>query len=443
MEILIIFLLMICNALFAMSEMAVVASRKVRLQQWANQGNARAQVALDLAQSPNRFLSTIQVGITLIGILAGAFGGTTVARSLEGYLKGIPYLRGYSEVLSLGIVVLGITYLSIVLGELVPKRLALNNPERIASAIAVPLRLLATITHPVVQVLTISSEGVLKLLGYQPSREPPITEEEIKVLIEQGTQAGVFAEKEKDIIKSVFRLADREVGVLMTTRLEIVWLDLNAPIEENRVKIMDHPYSRFPVAQDNLDNVLGVVRAKDLLDQGLSSQLMDLKEKMTPPLFVSENAPALHLLEMFKKSRPHLALVVDEYGGIQGLVTLNDILESIVGEISSQNQLAEPQAVQREDGSWLVDGMVPVDEFKEIFDLVRLPGEGSGHFQTLGGFIMMQMGRVPRPADHFEWEGLRFEVVDMDGKRIDKVLISKGSDLIWSSKNRHLVKQFF
>ncbi|MFH0787929.1 MAG: hemolysin family protein [Pseudomonadota bacterium] len=428
MEILIIFLLMICNALFAMSEMAVVASRKVRLQQWANQGNTRAQVALDLAQSPNRFLSTIQVGITLIGILAGAFGGTTVARSLEGYLKGVPYLRGYSEVLSLGIVVLGITYLSIVLGELVPKRLALNNPERIASAIAVPLRLLATITHPVVQVLTISSEGVLKLLGYQPSREPPITEEEIKVLIEQGTQAGVFAEKEKDIIKSVFRLADREVGVLMTTRLEIVWLDLNAPIEENRVKIMDHPYSRFPVAQDNLDNVLGVVRAKDLLDQGLSSRIMDLKEKMTPPLFVPENAPALHLLELFKKSRPHLALVVDEYGGIQGLVTLNDILESIVGEISSQNQPAEPQAVQREDGSWLVDGMVPVDEFKEIFDLVRLPGEGSGHFQTLGGFIMMQMGRVPRAADHFEWEGLRFEVVDMDGKRIDKVLISKGLD---------------
>lgn len=426
MEILIIFLLMICNALFAMSEMAVVASRKVRLQQWANQGNTRAQVALDLAQSPNRFLSTIQVGITLIGILAGAFGGTTVARSLEGYLKGIPYLRAYSEVLSLGIVVLGLTYLSIVLGELVPKRLALNNPERIASAIAVPLRFLATITHPVVQVLTISSEGVLKLLGYQPSREPPITEEEIKVLIEQGTQAGVFAEKEKDIIKSVFRLADREVGVLMTTRLEIVWLDLNAPIEENRVKIMDHPYSRFPVAQDNLDNVLGVVRAKDLLDQGLSSQIMDLKEKMTPPLFVPENAPALHLLELFKKSRPHLALVVDEYGGIQGLVTLNDILESIVGEISSQNQPDEPQAVQREDGSWLVDGMVPVDEFKEIFDLARLPGEGSGHFQTLGGFIMMQMGRVPRPADHFEWEGLRFEVVDMDGKRIDKVLISKG-----------------
>jgi putative hemolysin len=425
MEILIIFLLMICNALFAMSEMAVVASRKVRLQQWANQGNTRAQVALDLAQFPNRFLSTIQVGITLIGILAGAFGGTTVARSLEGYLKEIPWLRGYSEALSLGIVVLGLTYLSIVLGELVPKRLALNNPERIASAIAVPLRLLATITHPVVQVLTISSEGVLKLLGYQPSREPPITEEEIKVLIEQGTQAGVFAEKEKDIIKSVFRLADREVRVLMTPRLEIVWLDLNAPLEENRVKIMENPYSRFPVAQDNLDNALGVVRAKDLLDQGLSSRIMDLKEKMTPPLFVPENSPALHLLELFKRSRPHLALVVDEYGGIQGLVTLNDILESIVGEISSQNQPAEPQVVRREDGSWLVDGMVPVDQFKEIFDLNQLPGEESGHFQTLGGFIMMQMGRVPGPAEYFQWEGLRFEVVDMDGKRVDKVLVSK------------------
>ncbi|MBA4392947.1 MAG: hypothetical protein C0407_05290, partial [Desulfobacca sp.] len=347
---------------------------------------------------------------------------------LDGYLKGIPYLSGYSEVLSLGIVVLGLTYLSIVLGELVPKRLALNSPERIASAIAVPLRLLVTLTHPLVQVLTLSSEGVLKLLGYQPSREPPITEEEIKVLIEQGTQAGVFAETEKDIVKSVFRLADREVGILMTPRLEIVWLDLAAPFEENRSKIIDHPYSRFPVAQDNLDNVLGVVRAKDLLDQGLSSRLMDLKEKMTPPLFVPENAPALHLLELFKKSRPHLALVVDEYGGIQGLVTLNDILESIVGEFSSQNQTDEPQAIQRGDGSWLVDGMMPVDKFKEIFRLDRLTGEGSGHFQTLGGFMMMQMGRVPRPADFFEWEDLRFEVADMDGKRIDKVLISQKQD---------------
>jgi putative hemolysin len=407
-----------------MSEMAVVASRKVRLRQWANQGIYGADVALDLAQSPNRFLSTIQLGITLIGILAGAFGGTTVAKSMEGYFREIPVLKGYSEVLSFGIVVLGLTFLSIVLGELVPKRLALNSPERIATIVAIPLRLLAAICHPLVQLLTHSSEGVLKLLNYQPSQEPPITEEEIKILIEQGAQAGIFAEKEKDIVKSVFRLADRQVGVLMTPRLEIVWLDVNAPQEENRRKIIKHPYSRFPVALDNLDNVLGLVRAKDLLDQGLSGRRLDLKEKMTPPLFIPENAPVLHLLELFKKSRPHLALVVDEYGGIQGLITLNDILESIVGEISSQNQHDKAPAVQREDGSWLVDGMLPVDEFKEFFNLDYLPGEESGHFQTLAGFMMMQMGRVPGPTENFDWSGLRFEVAEMDGKRINKVRIS-------------------
>jgi putative hemolysin len=425
MEILIIFLLILCNGLFAMSEMAVVSSRKTRLQQWAREGNSRAQTALDLAENPNRFLSTIQVGITLIGILAGAFGGTTVARSLEVYVKGIPFLKGYSHAVALGSVVLGLTYLSIVIGELVPKRLALNNPERIASVVAAPLRWVSAVTHPLVQVLTLSSEWIMKLFGYQPSREPSITEEEIKILIEQGTRDGVFAETEKDIVKSVFRLTDREVGVLMTPRLEIVFLDQDAPIEENRLKIMKNPYSRFPVVQGSLDNVLGVVRAKDLLVQGLSGQLMDLKEKTSPPLFIPENAPAMHLLGLFKKSRPHLALVVDEYGGIQGLVTLNDVLESIVGEISSQDRSAVPQAVQREDGSWLVDGMIPIDELKELFGLGPLPGEGIGHFQTLGGFMMMQMGRVPKPAEYFEWEALRFEVADMDGKRVDKVLITR------------------
>jgi len=425
MEILIILLLIICNGLFVMSEMAVVSSRKARLQQWANEGNYRSQIALDLAKSPNRFLSTIQLGITLIGILAGAFGGTTVARSLEVYLKRLSFVKGYSEALSLGIVVLSITYLSIVIGELVPKRLALNNPERIASALAAPLRWVSAITHPFVQVLTISSEWILKLFGYRPSQEPSITEEEIKILIEQGTRDGVFAEAEKDIVKSVFRLADREVGVLMTPRLEIVWLDQNAPVEENRTKIIENPYSRFPVVQGSLDNVLGVVRAKDLLAQGLSGRTMDLMEKMTSPLFIPENASAMHLLELFKKSRPHLALVIDEYGGIQGLITLNDLLESIVGEISSQDQTDEPQAVEREDGSWLVDGMIPIDEFKELFELGQLPDEGSGHFQTLGGFMMMQMGRVPKPAEYFQWGDLRFEVADMDGKRVDKVLITK------------------
>ncbi len=428
MEMIIIFLLIILNGLFVMSEMAIVSSRKARLQQWANEGNFRAQIALDLAQSPNRFLSTIQAGITLIGILSGAFGGTTVARSLEVYLKGIPSLTAYSHAIALGVVVLGITFISIVIGELVPKQLALSHPERIASVLSATLRRVSAITHPVLQILTISSEGILKIFGHKPPVEPSITEEEIKILIEQGAQDGVFDEKEKDIVKSVFRLADREVGVLMTPRLEIVWLDLNASFEENRTKIIENPYSRFPVSQGSLDEVIGVVRAKDLLVQGLSARKMDPREKMSAPLFIPENAPAMHLLELFKKSRPHLAMVVDEYGGIQGLITLNDILESLVGEISSQGESAETDAVQREDGSWLVDGMMPIDEFKELFSLGRLPEDESGHFQTLGGFVMMQMGRVPSPADHFEWEGLRFEVVDMDGKRVDKILVSQKQD---------------
>ena len=425
MEIIIIFLLVLCNGLFVMSEMAIVSSRKTRLQQWVNEGNTRAKIALDLALSPNRFLSMIQVGITLIGILSGAFGGTTIARSLEIYLSRFPALKPYSHFMALGIVVLGITYVSIIIGELVPKQLALGYPERIASAMAGPLRRAAALTHPLVQVLTLSSEWILKIFGHQPSREPAVTEEEIKILIDQGTQEGVFEKAEKDIVKSVFRLADREVGVLMTPRLDIVWLDPEASFEENRKKIIENPYNRFPVARGGLDEVLGVVRAKDLLVQGLSGLPLNPGENMSPPLFVPENAPAMLLLELFKKKRPHLALVVDEYGGIQGLVTLNDILESIVGEIASPDQGAEATATRREDGSWLVDGMMPVDELKELVGLSRLPEEGSGHFQTLGGFVMMQMGRIPATADHFSWEDLRFEVVDMDGKRVDKVLISK------------------
>jgi putative hemolysin len=428
LEILILLLLMVLNGIFSMSEMAVIFARKARLKHWAGEGDRGARKALELAENPQRFLSTIQVGITLIGILAGAFGGTTVARSLEAHLKEIPLLASYSNLLAVGTVVAVLTFFSIVIGELVPKRMALSNAERVASLTARPMHGLARIARPLVWILTVSSELILKVLGYKPSQEPSITEEEIKILIEQGTRDGVFHEAEKEIVKSVFRLADREVEALMTPRLEIVWLNHQAPEEENREKILRTGFSRFPVVEGGLDNVLGVVRARDLLGQALSGKPMDLKEVMSPPLFIPENASVLHLLELFKRSRPHLALVVDEYGGIQGLVTLNDILESIVGEIASQDPYQEPTAVRREDGSWLVDGMIPIDEFKELFQIRELPEEDSGHFQTLGGFVMMQMGRVPNTADHFEWEGLRFEVADMDGKRVDKVLISRLPD---------------
>jgi magnesium and cobalt exporter, CNNM family len=423
MEALIILVLILLNGFFAMTEMAVVSARKVRLQQMAREGNQRARVALDLAENPERFLSTVQIGITLIGILAGAFGGVTIAGWLEVYLKDFSWIYPHQQAVSLALVVLFITYFSIVLGEIVPKRLALIHAERIALATAPLFRVIALIGLPAVRSLSRSSDLVMKMLGVKKSQEPPVTEEEIKVLIEEGTQAGVFAETEKDMVKSVFRLADREVSVMMTPRLEVVWLDLADPWEINHRKIIETSYSRYPVGRGSLDNVLGIVRAKDALAFCLTHQALDLRQVMTPPLFVPETAPAFQLLETFKKSRPHLALVVDEYGAIQGLVTLNDILETLVGEIRPADAPAEPEAIQREDGSWLLDGRLPIDELKELFGLTRLPEDKDGGYQTLGGLIMTHLGRIPKTADHFEWEGYRFEVVDMDGKRVDKVLV--------------------
>ncbi len=425
MEILILLLLMVLNGLFAMSEMAVIFARKVRLQQWAREGKRGARAALELAENPHRLLSTIQVGMTLIGILAGAFGGTTVAQSLEGSLNRMPMFSSYSRMLSVGIVVLGLTYLSVVIGELVPKRMALGNAERIAALVARPLAGLARAAHPLVQFLTGSSEWVLRIFGYRPSAGPSVTEEEIKILIEQGARDGILTDAEKDIVKGVFRLADREVGVLMTPRMEMVCLDAGDPLELTFQKIREHPFSRYPVIQGGLENVLGVVRVKDVLAQMVGGRPWNLQEILLPPLYIPENASALYLLDRFKKSRPHLALVVDEYGDIQGLVTLNDILEAIVGDLGLPELATEAAAIQREDGSWLVDGMMPVDEFKELLQLSALPDEDSHHYQTLGGLVMMQMGRIPKAADVFYWQGLRFEVVDMDGKRVDKVLVSQ------------------
>jgi len=423
MEAVIILVLILLNGFFAMVEIAVVSSRKVRLQQMAREGDRRAEAALKLAENPERFLSTVQIGITLIGILAGAFGGVTIAGWLAIYLTDIPWIHPYQQAVALALVVLTITYFSIVLGEIVPKRLALIHPERVALATASLFRVIALIGLPAVRGLSLSSDLVMKILGVRKSQEPPVTEEEIKLLIEQGTQAGVFVETEQELVKSIFRLADREVSILMTPRRDIVWLDLDDGEEVNHRKIRESPFSRFPVGQGSLDNVLGIIRAKDALAYCQSERDLDLKAVMKSPLFVPENLPALQLLENFKKSRPHLALAVDEYGGIQGLVTLNDILEAIVGDIPATGQPAESGAKQREDGSWLLDGLMPVDEFKDLFQLKKMPQEETGIYQTLGGFMMTQLGRIPEPADHFEWQGMRFEVLDMDGKRVDKVLV--------------------
>lgn len=430
LEGLVVVLLIFVNGIFALSEIAVVSARKTRLQQWADEGNASARAALELANNPNQFLATIQIGITLVGILAGAFGGATIATELAVILSDITWLAPYGHPLSLTLVVLVITYLSLIVGELVPKRLALNNPERMAMAIAAPMQGLSRVAYPAVHLLGLSTEFLLRALGMKPSAEPPVTEEEIRALIEQGTQAGMFEEAEQEMVERVFRLGDRRVSAVMTPRTEIVWLDREASALEIRRTITESAHSRFLVADGSLDNVLGVVHAKDLLAHILGEQVVNLEATLQQPLYVPESMRALKVLELFKQSGTHIALVIDEYGGIQGLVTPSDILEAIVGDLPEAGEQVEPLAVQRPDGSWLLDGMLPVDEFKDLFDLGELPGEDQGIYQTLAGFVIMQLGRIPAATDYFIWEGLKIEVVDMDGNRVDKVLVTPTRDPI-------------
>lgn len=406
-----------------MSEMALVSARKGRLQQLANQGDVKARIALELVTSPNQFLSTVQIGITLIGIFAGAFGGATIAEKLEKHLKLIPLLAPHSGAIALVLVVVIITYLSLVFGELVPKRLALNEPEHIATSVAVQMQSLAKIAAPGVNLLSNSTEIVLHLLGIVPSKEPTVTEEEIKILIEQGTEAGTFEEAEQEMLNRVFCLGDRRVSQLMTPRPEIVWLDLENSSEVNRQKVINSTHTRFPVCQGGIDNVIGVVQVNTLLARSLVDQPFDLTSSLQQPLFVPESTWALKVLELFKQSSPDLALVVSEYGVLQGLVTLNDVLEAIIGEIPSVDHSNDSQIVQRDDGSWLVDGMLPIEDFKKFFGLAELPGEKRGNYYTLGGFVITHLGRIPSAADHFDWQGMRFEVMDMDGKRVDKILV--------------------
>lgn len=429
LEVLIILLLVIVNGMFAMAEIAVVSARKTRLQQRANEGDTRARAALQLADKPNRFLSTVQIGITLVGVLAGAFGGATLAEKLDAWLSQIPLLAPYGEALGVGIVVLGITYLSLVIGELVPKRLALTRPESIASAVAAPMQTLSVLTYPLVRLLSLSTDGVLRILRVQQSTEPPVTEEEISLLIDKGIQAGVFEEAELEMVDGVFRLGDRRVRTLMTPRSEIIWLDLQDAAEEIQRQLEQAVHSRFPVGEGSLDNILGVVYTKDLLSRSLTGQKMELRAALRQPLFVPENARALSLLESFKRSGKHIALVIDEYGGIDGLVTANDVLEAIVGDLPSIFEATEPRIIQRGDGSWLVDGMLPIDEFEELLDVRALAHEAKVAYETVGGFVMAHLGHIPSAGEVFKWEGVEVEVMDMDGRRVDKVLVTPGRSI--------------
>jgi putative hemolysin len=429
-EIIFLAVLILLNGVFSMSEIAVISSREARLRLRAEAGSAGARTALELAASPGRFLPTIQVGVTLVGILAGASSGAAIAAVLAESLRNVPLLAPYAGPLALGAVVVAITYLTLVFGELAPKRLALNNPEAVSTAIARPMYLLSRVGAPLVRLLSLSTDAVLALLRVRPPEGPAVTEEEIALLIKRGGQAGVLDAAEQDMAERIFGLDDIRISRLMTPRTEIAWLDVNDPPEQNWRKIIESERSTFPVCDGTLDRTLGVASVKRLWAQHVAGQPHDLRAALTDPVFVPESTRALSAFKQIKEAGGKLALVIDEFGGVEGMVTLNDMLEAIVGDIQEEDEEPAPQAVQRADGSWLVDGRLPASDLKDLFGLAALPGEESSGFDTVGGFVMMRLERVPRETDWFELGSLRFEVVDMDGHRVDKVLVT------WASGSR-------
>ncbi|WP_374241526.1 hemolysin family protein [Zoogloea sp.] len=429
MDIVLILLLILLNGVFAMSEIAVVSSRKSRLQNLADDGSLGAEAALRLHQEPASFLSTIQVGITLVGILNGAVGEAAIADPLAEWFSRVPLLEPYARGIALTITVVMLTYFSVVVGELVPKRLALLAPEGIAALMARPMMILARITHPLVVILSGSCSALLRLVGARRKDEPPVTDDEIKVLMEQGAEAGVFHESEQEIVSNVLRLDEQRISAIMTPRRDMFIIDLDEGEAVVWQRLIDTSFSRVVVCRDGLEQVLGVLQTGDLLKKALPGQgvtLADLEALLRPPLYVPESVTTTQLLESFRRARLQFALIVDEYGEVQGLVTLTDVLAAIVGELSVPEAPEDRDMLQREDGSWLVDGDVGIERLKSVLDIGDdLPGEEEHSFNTVGGLIMHVLGRIPAPTDHFEAVGWRFEVLDMDRNRVDKVLLSQ------------------
>ena len=420
-EIVLILGLILLNGVFAMSEIALVSARRPRLRQRAEAGSRGARRALYLTEHQTRFLSTVQVGITSIGVLAGAYGGASIAAHLDVWLERFPSMDSYSEPLALGVVVVAITFASLILGELVPKRVALDHPESIASLLAPPMHALSVAASPVVRLLSATTEGIFRLLRLPPPSEPAVTEEDVTAMVEQGAAAGVFETAEADLVERVFRLGDRRVGALMTPRHRIEWIDVNDPVEAQMEELRRHRHSRYVVADGNVDRVLGIVRAIDLIPDLLDRQAPDVRRLLQQPLFVPGTVAALDLLARFRDSGVQLAVVVDEHGGVAGLVTLNDVLDEISGEIATGD---EALIIERADGSWLVDAATPWSEFAEAVGSSEL-AIASHPFNTLGGLVFQRFGRIPDAGDRFEAFGFLFEVVDMDGRRIDKLLVTR------------------
>jgi putative hemolysin len=407
-----------------MSEIAIVSARRARLQQMVEEGSSGAAIAIELSDEPTRFLSTIQIGITSIGILSGAIGESTLAAHLKVHIEQIPGLEPYAHGLALGLMVVILTYLSLIIGELVPKRVAMQRPELIAALMAAPMKTVAVLTRPLVQLLTFSTETILALIGASKVNEPSVTEEEIKVMIEQGTEEGVFDRTEQELVSNVLRLDDRNVGAVMTPRKNVVFLDTRLSFDDNRGRLAESPHTVIPLCEGGIEHVVGLVRTNDLLECLLRGEKIDLPRLAKTPLFVPRSITLMQLLEHFKRAHLPTALVIDEYGEIVGIVTVTDVIEAIVGDLPGEND-DEPLIVERSDGSWLADGMVDLDALKRLMDVDDLPEEDLGNYHTVGGLVMLQLGRVPRTGDVFELEGFRFEVVDMDKNRVDKLLISR------------------
>ncbi len=431
-EVFIIFFLIILNGLFSMAEIAIVSSRKSRLENDAQKGDKNAKVALALANDPNKFLSTVQAGITTIGSITSVFGGASLAKRLETWLYqfdsqmfGVQIFKLYSNSIALGVIVVAITFFSLILGELVPKRIGMQFPESIGRFMAIPMNLISKIFQPVVWTLSSTTDLILKIFRIKPSDEPSVTEEEIKSLVAQGTNMGIFEEVEQEIVDRVFMLSDRRVGSIMTSKLDIEWVDLNDDFENIKQTVMQAPYSHFPVCSDSLDNVIGIISTKQFLQTLIQTNTVDLQAISEKPLFIPESMKAFRVLEQFQKSKIRIAMVVDEFGTVQGLVTLKDLFEAMVGELEQSTE-EETSIIEREDGTFLIDGLISFDEFLQYFEItdVEIDPEERASFHTLGGLIFTIADEIPKTGEKFHWNNMDFEILDMDGNRIDKLLVT-------------------
>lgn len=422
-EILIILLLLILNGLFAMCEIALVSSRKSKLEQSANQGSKGAKTALDLLKEPEKFLSTVQIGITLVGIVAGAYGGEAFTKSLQPYIEQISWLKPYAEEVAFALIVAVITYFSLIIGELVPKSIALNNPEGITITFAPFMRGLAIVTYPIVVFLSLSTKLFLKLFMIKQRNDPPVTEDELKYMIETGSRHGIIEKQESEIMHSVFRFGDKRAINVMTQRRDITWLNVNLNKEEILAGVFQTKYTKFPVCDGTLDKIIGVISIKDVLMYLNNNIPFDMKEHLVDPIFFPQGMPALKILDTFRKEKIHIGFVVSEYGRTEGVITLHDLIENLIGDFPEIGDSDDAKVLVREDGSLLVDGELKIEELKNTLSLEKIPGENN--YSTLAGFIIYQIHVIPKAGHCFSFGNYKFEIIDMDGNRIDKVLITK------------------